>query len=142
MAGCSWGRSSRSTSETLPPWSGKHTETWPREGRAASSCWPIRAKSPRGNALRELKRTEQMRAVTFQGLHTPLAFETLPDPTPDAGQVVVKVGFCGICGSDLHMTEDAAYGCKHGDVLGHEFAGEVVGLGREVTGLRAGDLVS
>ena len=83
-----------------------------------------------------------MKAVAFQALHTPLAFETLPDPTPDAGQVVVKVGRCGICGSDLHMTEDAAYGCKHGDVLGHEFAGEVVGLGREVEGFRTGDLVS
>jgi len=83
-----------------------------------------------------------MRAVTFQALHQPLAFETLPDATPDAGQVVVKVGRCGICGSDLHMIEDAAYGLKHGDVLGHEFAGEVVGLGREVEGLRTGDLVS
>ena len=83
-----------------------------------------------------------MKAVTFQALHTPLAFETLPDPTPDPGQVVVKVGRCGICGSDLHMTEDAAYGCKHGDVLGHEFAGEVVDLGREVEGLKMGDLVS
>ena len=83
-----------------------------------------------------------MKAVTFQALHTPLAFETLPDPTPDPGQVVVKVGRCGICGSDLHMTEDAAYGCKHGDVLGHEFAGEVVDLGREVEGLKTGDLVS
>jgi (R,R)-butanediol dehydrogenase/meso-butanediol dehydrogenase/diacetyl reductase len=83
-----------------------------------------------------------MKAVTFQALHSPLAFETLPDPTPDAGQVVVKVGRCGICGSDLHMTEDAAYGCKHGDVLGHEFAGEVVGLGKDVSGLKAGDLVS
>ena len=83
-----------------------------------------------------------MKAVTFQALHTPLAFETLPDPTPGAGEVVVKVGRCGICGSDLHMTEDAAYGCKHGDVLGHEFAGEVVGFGREVEGLRTGDLVS
>ena len=83
-----------------------------------------------------------MKAVTFQALHTPLEFETLPDPTPDAGQVVVKVGRCGICGSDLHMTEDAAYGCKHGDVLGHEFAGEVVGLGREAEGLKIGDLVS
>ena len=83
-----------------------------------------------------------MRAVTFQELHQPLAFETLPDPTPDAGQVVVKVGRCGICGSDLHMTEDPAYGCKHGDVLGHEFAGEVVGLGSKVEGLKTGDLVS
>lgn len=83
-----------------------------------------------------------MRAVTFQALHTPLAFETLPDPTPDAGQVVVKVGRCGICGSDLHMTEDAAYGCRHGDVLGHEFAGEVVALGSQTEGLKTGDLVS
>jgi len=83
-----------------------------------------------------------MRAVTFQELHKPLAFETLPDPTPDEGQVVVKVGRCGICGSDLHMTEDPAYGCKHGDVLGHEFAGEVVGMGRAVEGLKTGDLVS
>jgi (R,R)-butanediol dehydrogenase/meso-butanediol dehydrogenase/diacetyl reductase len=83
-----------------------------------------------------------MKAVTFQALHQPLAFETTPDPTPDPGQVVVKVGRCGICGSDLHMTEDAAYGCRHGDVLGHEFAGEVVALGREVEGLKTGDLVS
>jgi (R,R)-butanediol dehydrogenase/meso-butanediol dehydrogenase/diacetyl reductase len=83
-----------------------------------------------------------MRAVTFQGLHKPLAFEALPDPTPGEGDVVVKVGRCGICGSDLHMTEDPAYGCKHGDVLGHEFAGEVVGLGSKVEGLKTGDLVS
>jgi (R,R)-butanediol dehydrogenase/meso-butanediol dehydrogenase/diacetyl reductase len=83
-----------------------------------------------------------MKAVTFQALHTPLAFETLPDPTPDAGEVVVKVGRCGICGSDLHMAEDPAFGCKHGDVLGHEFAGEVVATGREVEDLRTGDLVS
>jgi (R,R)-butanediol dehydrogenase/meso-butanediol dehydrogenase/diacetyl reductase len=40
------------------------------------------------------------------------------------------------------MTEDPAYGCKHGDVLGHEFAGEVVGLGSKVEGLKTGDLVS
>ncbi|MEO0062841.1 MAG: hypothetical protein RLZZ08_1401 [Pseudomonadota bacterium] len=83
-----------------------------------------------------------MKAVTFQGLHQPLAVATLPDPTPAADEVVVKVGRCGICGSDLHMTEDPAYGCKHGDVLGHEFAGEVVGAGRDVGGLKTGDLVS
>jgi (R,R)-butanediol dehydrogenase/meso-butanediol dehydrogenase/diacetyl reductase len=83
-----------------------------------------------------------MKAVTFQALHTPLAFETLPDPAPDAGEIVIKVGRCGICGSDLHMTEDAAYGCKLGDVLGHEFAGEVVEIGSEAEGLKTGDLVS
>ncbi|MBO9575046.1 MAG: alcohol dehydrogenase catalytic domain-containing protein [Sphingobium sp.] len=83
-----------------------------------------------------------MRAAVMQGLHKPLALETLPDPTPGEDQIVVKVGRCGICGSDLHMTEDAGYGMKAGDVLGHEFAGEVVALGKGVEGVKAGDLVS
>jgi (R,R)-butanediol dehydrogenase/meso-butanediol dehydrogenase/diacetyl reductase len=83
-----------------------------------------------------------MRAVVMQGLRQPLKVETLPDPTPESGEVVVRVGRCGICGSDLHMTEDAAYGRVAGDVLGHEFAGEVVALGRGAEGIAAGDLVS
>jgi (R,R)-butanediol dehydrogenase / meso-butanediol dehydrogenase / diacetyl reductase len=83
-----------------------------------------------------------MRAAVMQGLHQPLAIETIPDPTPSAGEVVVKVGRCGICGSDLHMTEDPAYGKGAGDVLGHEFAGEVVALGKGTEGLTLGDLVS
>lgn len=83
-----------------------------------------------------------MKAVTFQGLHTPLAYEDVPDPVPGEGELVVKVGRCGICGSDLHMTEDAAYGCQKGDILGHEFAGEVVALGKGVTQNKVGDLVS
>ena len=83
-----------------------------------------------------------MRAVVMQGLHQPLALETLDDPTPQAGEVVVKVGRCGICGSDLHMTEDPAYGINKGDILGHEFAGEVVALGKGAERLKLGDLVS
>lgn len=83
-----------------------------------------------------------MRAAVMQGLHKPLAVETIPDPTPGEGEVVVKVGRCGICGSDLHMTEDPAYGQGAGSVLGHEFAGEVVALGKGVEGLKTGDLVS
>lgn len=83
-----------------------------------------------------------MRAVVMQGLQRPLKVETLADPTPGAGEVVVRVARCGICGSDLHMTEDAAYGKRAGDVLGHEFAGEVVALGRGVEDMALGDLVS
>lgn len=83
-----------------------------------------------------------MRAVVMQGLHRPLAVETLPDPAPAAGELVVRVGRCGICGSDLHMTEDPAYGMGAGSVLGHEFAGEVVAVGRGVERLVPGDLVA
>lgn len=83
-----------------------------------------------------------MRAAVMQGLHLPLALENVADPTPGEGDVVVKVGRCGICGSDLHMTEDAAYGQSAGSILGHEFAGEVVALGKNVEGLTTGDLVS
>lgn len=87
-----------------------------------------------------------MRAAVMQGLHKPLAVETVPDPVPGVGEVVVKVGRCGICGSDLHMTEDPAYGQGAGSILGHEFAGEVIELGKGVAtgpwGLAKGDLVA
>jgi (R,R)-butanediol dehydrogenase/meso-butanediol dehydrogenase/diacetyl reductase len=83
-----------------------------------------------------------MRAAIMQGLHKPLLVDTLPDPVPGDGELVVKVGRCGICGSDLHMTEDPGYGRGAGDVLGHEFAGEVIAIGQGVEGLRTGDLVS
>jgi len=54
----------------------------------------------------------------------------------------VRVGRCGICGSDLHMTEDPAFGVQPGDILGHEFAGEIEQCGPGVSGLKRGDLVS
>lgn len=83
-----------------------------------------------------------MRAAVMQGLHQPLRIETLPDPTPGVGEIIVRVARCGICGSDLHMTEDAAYGRSAGDVLGHEFAGEIVAIGRDVQGFALTDRVA
>lgn len=83
-----------------------------------------------------------MKVARFTGLHQPLVVEDAPDSAPGAGEVVVKVGRCGICGSDLHMSEDPAFGCAPGDVFGHEFAGEVVALGKGAEGLALGDLVS
>ncbi|HEY0301341.1 MAG TPA: alcohol dehydrogenase catalytic domain-containing protein [Rhizomicrobium sp.] len=83
-----------------------------------------------------------MKAALFQELHRPLVIEEIADPRPAADEVVVRVGRCGICGSDLHMTEEPAFGVASGTVLGHEFAGEVVELGAEVQGLRLGDRVA
>ena len=49
---------------------------------------------------------------------------------------------CGICGSDLHMSEEPAYHSRAGDVFGDEFAGEVGAVGAGITGIRMGDPVS
>ena len=65
------------------------------------------------------------------------------DPGPD--EVLVKVRSVGICGSDMHWYLDGSiYGfpATYPLVLGHEPAGEVVGVGKLVSGLRAGDRVS
>ena len=83
-----------------------------------------------------------MKAAVFHGIGKKLCVEVVPDPTPGEDQVVVKVGRCGICGSDLHMTEDPMFDIPAGMVLGHEFAGEVAALGRGVEGLKLGDRVA
>jgi len=82
-----------------------------------------------------------MRAAVFKGLGERLSVETVLPPVPGAGDLIVAVERCGICGSDLHMTTDPVFGLEPGTVLGHEFAGEVVALGRDVTGFRVGDRV-
>lgn len=79
-----------------------------------------------------------MLAAVFQGAGLPLAIETVPDPAPAAGQIVVKVGRCGICGSDLHMSESHTFTFPRGATPGHEFSGEVVAIGSEVEGVRIG----
>jgi threonine dehydrogenase-like Zn-dependent dehydrogenase len=56
--------------------------------------------------------------------------------------VLLKVCRCGICGSDLHITDDPVFGATRGDVLGHEFSGEVLEVGSAVTDLKVGDQIS
>jgi threonine dehydrogenase-like Zn-dependent dehydrogenase len=57
---------------------------------------------------------------------------SLPDPTPKPDELVIQVGACGICGTDLHIVDgDSTLAC-YPVVPGHEFAGEVVAVGRNV----------
>ncbi len=65
---------------------------------------------------------------------------TLPDPEPGPLDVVVEVAGCGICGTDLHILDGEL--APFPVVPGHEFAGAVVAVGRDVTGLRVGDNVA
>jgi 2-desacetyl-2-hydroxyethyl bacteriochlorophyllide A dehydrogenase len=84
-----------------------------------------------------------MKAVVFEGIGRPLRVDGLPLPQPADDEVLIKISACGICGSDLHMTEDpVTFGVGEGFVLGHEFAGEVIERGRGVTNLRPGDRVA
>lgn len=83
-----------------------------------------------------------MRAAIYRGQDRPLAIETLPDPLPGPGEVVIRVGRCGICGTDLAMTAPGPIQYEIGSALGHEFAGEVVAVGKGVETLRSGDLLT
>src|SRR5258705_8724362 len=83
-----------------------------------------------------------MRAAVMQGIREPLSCASVPDLKPAEGEHVVKVARCGICGSDLHIAEDPAFGKGAGYILGHEFAGEVAAVGRGTQGVAVGDLVS
>jgi 2-desacetyl-2-hydroxyethyl bacteriochlorophyllide A dehydrogenase len=83
-----------------------------------------------------------MKAAVFEAPGKPLAIESLPDPSPGAGELVLRIGRCGICGTDLHMTDGHAATYPHNSVLGHEFAGEVVAVGRGVDNYKLGDAVA
>lgn len=83
-----------------------------------------------------------MKAAIYPGGGQPLSVETVPDPTPAAGEVVVKVHRCGICGTDLHMTEGHMFQFPANCIPGHEYSGEVVALGKGVDGFKTGDKVT
>jgi threonine dehydrogenase-like Zn-dependent dehydrogenase len=62
-----------------------------------------------------------------------LRYETVPDPAPRTGEVVVKVYACSICGSDLHAFHGKHPRLTFPRILGHEFAGEVVEVGAGIS---------
>jgi threonine dehydrogenase-like Zn-dependent dehydrogenase len=68
--------------------------------------------------------------------------ETVPDPRIlNASDAIVKVTSTAICGSDLHLYNGLIPSMQKGDVLGHEFMGEVVEVGAAVKNLQVGDRV-
>ncbi|MCU4180138.1 zinc-dependent alcohol dehydrogenase [Bosea sp. BH3] len=82
-----------------------------------------------------------MKALCWHGKGD-IRCETVPDPQiQDAGDVVIKVTACAICGSDLHVYDGYTPTMEAGDVLGHETMGEVVEVGRDVRNLKVGDRV-
>lgn len=82
-----------------------------------------------------------MRAVTWQGAGK-MQVDNVPDPVIiNPRDSIVRITTTCICGSDLHMYDGYIPTVRRGDIMGHEFMGEVVEVGRDVTNLRAGDRV-
>ncbi|HEY2380000.1 MAG TPA: zinc-dependent alcohol dehydrogenase [Terriglobia bacterium] len=82
-----------------------------------------------------------MRAVVWEGKHN-VKVDRVEDPEIlNPRDAIIKVTLTAICGSDLHLYDGSVPTMRPGDVLGHEFMGEVVELGKEVKNLAKGDWV-
>lgn len=82
-----------------------------------------------------------MKALCWHGKKD-VRVETVPDPTIiNPRDAIIKITTTAICGSDLHLYDGYIPTMEKGDILGHEFMGEVVEVGKEVMNLQKGDRV-
>jgi threonine dehydrogenase-like Zn-dependent dehydrogenase len=82
-----------------------------------------------------------MRATVWSGRNT-VQVENVPDPQiVNRRDAIVRITSTAICGSDLHLYDGYIPTMKHGDILGHEFMGEVVEVGPDTGDLKVGDRV-
>ena len=82
-----------------------------------------------------------MRAMVFQGRGRPLALTELAPPTPGDEQLLIRVGACAVCRTDLHIVDGELSHPKSALVPGHEIVGVVVQKGSGVDRLAVGDRV-
>ncbi|HKX77408.1 MAG TPA: alcohol dehydrogenase catalytic domain-containing protein [Novosphingobium sp.] len=82
-----------------------------------------------------------MRAAVFDAEHKVISIADLSIPRPGPEELLVRVHRCGVCGSDVSMTGDVPYGFRSGR-FGHEYAGEVIEIGRDITGFKVGDRIA
>ena len=86
-----------------------------------------------------------MKAAVLHEFKKPLAFEDVPRPALEVGDVLIRVEACGVCHSDLHVADgdwpQFTSITKKPLILGHEIAGRVVEKGSAVTQLQIGDRV-
>jgi threonine dehydrogenase-like Zn-dependent dehydrogenase len=82
-----------------------------------------------------------MKALCWYGKHDVRVMQ-VPDPEIlNPRDAIIRITMTAICGSDLHLYNGYIPTMKEGDILGHEFMGEVVEVGRDVTNLKKGDKV-
>jgi propanol-preferring alcohol dehydrogenase len=86
-----------------------------------------------------------MKAAILHGFAQPLSLEDVPTPTPNAGELLVKIAASGVCHSDLHIASGEwdmlKRAAKFPLILGHEITGTVAAIGAGVEGFALGDRV-
>ncbi|NYH19922.1 zinc-dependent alcohol dehydrogenase family protein [Paraburkholderia bryophila] len=82
-----------------------------------------------------------MRAMVFDGNDSWLHDMQVPDPQPDAGQLLIDVHACGVCRTDLHLIDHELPHRRQPVIPGHEIVGTVAALGAGVAGFAVGDRV-
>jgi L-iditol 2-dehydrogenase len=82
-----------------------------------------------------------MKALTLVEYNR-LVYGDAPDPTPGAGEVLVRVKACGICGSDVHGLDGSTGRRRPPIIMGHEASGAIAALGSDVSSWHVGDRVT
>jgi propanol-preferring alcohol dehydrogenase len=82
-----------------------------------------------------------MRAMVFEGPGRPLYEAAVAQPEPAEGQVLVRIGACGLCRTDLHVVDGELTKPKLPLIPGHQIVGEVVAIGEAVESVGLGDRV-
>lgn len=83
-----------------------------------------------------------MKAAIYPGGGQAVTIEQLPDPQPGPDDVIIKVSRCGICGTDLSFTRGTMWDFGTQTQFGHEYAGEIIEIGKNVTGFKPGERIA
>jgi len=82
-----------------------------------------------------------MKAMVLEAVGNPLVLRDLPDPVPGPGQLLLRVGACAVCRTDLHVFDGDLTEPNLPLILGHEIVGTVIGVGEGVERYAPGDRV-
>jgi (R,R)-butanediol dehydrogenase/meso-butanediol dehydrogenase/diacetyl reductase len=108
-------------------------------GISTGPCWAAIVMRDCTTKQQQIKE-DVMKAAVFRRLGAPLSVEDVAEPVAGPGEVVLRIAYCGVCGSDLHATHPGVFVVPDGTILGHEFTGEVVQS--NATGIAAGQMVT
>ena len=89
----------------------------------------------------KVRKMSNMRAlVKYENGFGKMDIREVPIPLPDAGEVLIQVEYCGICGTDLKIA-DGQFAANPPVIMGHEFSGVITQIGKDVSGWEHGDRV-